>query len=150
VAVPWLRGLVAGLSPQRHGFDPESVHVAFVMHGVALGQVLPRLFWFSPVSFIPPVLHYTETRKKIIFVTGLHNKPQGCGASVRSAEGPFTTKKIRFNIIISMANGAAELSPKQSKFSAGDGWACFEQLQCLYNYEHVDCVCDCRFSKRWP
>jgi hypothetical protein len=27
----------------------------------------------------------------IIFVTGLHKKPQGCGASVASAAGPFTT-----------------------------------------------------------
>jgi hypothetical protein len=29
----------------------------------------------------------------IIFITGLHNKPQGCGASVAAAAGPFTTKK---------------------------------------------------------
>jgi hypothetical protein len=29
----------------------------------------------------------------IIYITGLHNKPQGCGASVASAAGPFTTKK---------------------------------------------------------
>jgi hypothetical protein len=30
----------------------------------------------------------------IIFtITGLHKKPQGCGASVASAAGPFTTKK---------------------------------------------------------
>jgi hypothetical protein len=28
-----------------------------------------------------------------IFITGLHNKPQGCGASIASAAGPFTTKK---------------------------------------------------------
>jgi hypothetical protein len=28
----------------------------------------------------------------VIFITGLHNKPQGCGASVASAAGPFTTK----------------------------------------------------------
>jgi hypothetical protein len=27
----------------------------------------------------------------------LHNKPQGCGASVASVAGPFTTKKILFN-----------------------------------------------------
>jgi hypothetical protein len=26
-----------------------------------------------------------------IFITGLHNKPQGCGASVTSAAGPFST-----------------------------------------------------------
>ena len=49
---------------------------------------------FFPVSFIPPVLHYTEKRKKlIIFITGLHNKPQGCDASVASATGPFTKRK---------------------------------------------------------
>jgi hypothetical protein len=28
----------------------------------------------------------------IIFITGLHNKPQGCGASVASAAGPFRRK----------------------------------------------------------
>jgi hypothetical protein len=30
-----------------------------------------------------------------IFITGLHNKPQGCGASVASAAEPFTTKKVQ-------------------------------------------------------
>jgi hypothetical protein len=30
----------------------------FVVDKVALGQV-----WFSPVNFIPPVLHYSEKRK---------------------------------------------------------------------------------------
>jgi hypothetical protein len=35
-----------------------------------------------------------ETKKKLtIFITGLHNKPQGCGASVASAAGPFRKKK---------------------------------------------------------
>jgi hypothetical protein len=29
----------------------------------------------------------------VIFITGSHKKPQGCGASVASAAGPFTTKK---------------------------------------------------------
>jgi hypothetical protein len=29
----------------------------------------------------------------VIFITGLHKKPQGCGKSVASAAGPFTTKK---------------------------------------------------------
>jgi hypothetical protein len=28
-----------------------------------------------------------------IFIIGVHNKPQRCGASVASAAGPFTTKK---------------------------------------------------------
>jgi hypothetical protein len=29
----------------------------------------------------------------IIFLTGLHKQPQGCGASLASPAGPFTTKK---------------------------------------------------------
>jgi hypothetical protein len=29
----------------------------------------------------------------VIFITGLHKKPQGSGASVASAAGPFSTKK---------------------------------------------------------
>jgi hypothetical protein len=67
--------------------------VGFVVDKVALGQVFPRVPRFYPVSFIPPVLHYTEKRKKklIIFITG-------CCASVASAAGPFTTQK-KFLII---------------------------------------------------
>jgi hypothetical protein len=55
-AVPWLRRLVAGLSP-------GSVHVGFVVDKVALGQVCPRVLPFSPVNFIPPVIHCFEKRK---------------------------------------------------------------------------------------
>jgi hypothetical protein len=57
-AVPWLRRLAAGLPPRRPGFDPGSVHVGFVVDKVALGQVFPQVLGFSPVSFIPLVLHY--------------------------------------------------------------------------------------------
>jgi hypothetical protein len=32
-------------------------------------------------------------KKLTIFITGLDNKPLGCGASVASAAGPFTRKK---------------------------------------------------------
>jgi hypothetical protein len=63
MAVPWLRRLVAGLSPLRPGFDPGSVHVGFVVDKVALGQVFPRALRFSAVNFIPPVIHYMEKRK---------------------------------------------------------------------------------------
>ena len=94
LAVPWLRRSVAGLPPRRPGLDPGSVHVGFVVEKVALGQGFPRVFLFSPVNFIPPVLHYLEKWKKLIiflfiFIIGLHNKPAGCGASVASAAGPF-------------------------------------------------------------
>jgi hypothetical protein len=75
-AVPWFRRLVAGLSPQRPGISPGSLHVGFVVDKLALGQVFPRELWFSSVNFIPPVLHYKEKQKKLtIFITGLHNKP---------------------------------------------------------------------------
>jgi hypothetical protein len=55
-AVPWLRSLVAGLSPRRPGFAPGSFHVGFVVDKVALGQVFLRVLWFSPVNIIPPSL----------------------------------------------------------------------------------------------
>jgi hypothetical protein len=71
-----------------------SVHVGFMVDKLALEQVSLRVLRFSPVSFIPPVLHYKEKRKKLIIsITGLHNKPSGCGASVASAAGPFNKKK---------------------------------------------------------
>jgi hypothetical protein len=58
-AVPRLRLYVAGHSPRKTGFYPRSLHVGFVVGKVALGQVFPpRVLRFSPVSFIPPVLHY--------------------------------------------------------------------------------------------
>jgi hypothetical protein len=74
-SVAWHRRLVAGLSRRRPAFDLASVHMGFLVDKVTLGQVFPRVIWFTPVSFIPPVLHYTEKRKK-------HKKPQGCDASV--------------------------------------------------------------------
>jgi hypothetical protein len=49
-AVPWLRSLVAGLSPQRPGFAPGSIHLGFVMDKVALGKVFLRVLRFSPVN----------------------------------------------------------------------------------------------------
>jgi hypothetical protein len=58
---------------------------------------------FSPsTSVFPCQFHSTDAPllgkgQKIIiiviFITGLHKNPQGCGASVASAAGPFTTKK---------------------------------------------------------
>jgi hypothetical protein len=55
--IPWLRQLVAGLSPQRPGFLIESVYVDFVVDKVALGQVILRIFLFYPVNIIPPWLY---------------------------------------------------------------------------------------------
>ena len=44
-------------------------------------------------------------KRLIIFITGLHNKPQVCGASVVSAAGPFTKKKASLLCILSPRSG---------------------------------------------
>jgi hypothetical protein len=93
-AVPWLSLLVASISPRRPGFNPGSVRVGFVVDKAALGQVFPRVLRFSLVSFILPGSITRKNGKKLtIFITGLHNKSQGCGASVASAAGPSPLKK---------------------------------------------------------
>ena len=48
-AVPWLRQLVAGLSPP--GFDPRSVHVRCVVDRMALGQVFLPVLQFFPCKY---------------------------------------------------------------------------------------------------
>jgi hypothetical protein len=105
------------------------VRSGFVVDKVALGEDFPRVLRFSPVNFIPPVLNYTEKQKKLItFITGLHNKPQGCGASVASAAGPFTTKKILNNLeynITTFATYLASLIMLYCEIKAATiGWSC--------------------------
>jgi hypothetical protein len=56
-AVPWLKRLVTGLSPQRPGFAPGSIHVGFVVDKVALGRFLSEYFGFPCRYIIPPLLH---------------------------------------------------------------------------------------------
>jgi hypothetical protein len=71
--------------------------MGFVVDKVALEQVFSEYFRFTlSISFhrCSTALH-GKTKKRIIISTGLHNKPQGCGASAASAAGPFTTKKNR-------------------------------------------------------
>jgi hypothetical protein len=72
--------------------------VGFVVDKVALGQVFPPRSSVFPCQFHSTGALLLEKGQKIIiiiviFIIGLHNKPQGCGASVASAAGPFTTKK---------------------------------------------------------
>jgi hypothetical protein len=57
MSVPWLRCLVAGLSPFRSTFIPRPVHVGYVVAGVTWQQVFLRVLPSSPVDIIPPVLH---------------------------------------------------------------------------------------------
>jgi hypothetical protein len=54
----------------------------------------PEYFGFPlSISFHRCSITRKKRKKLIIFITGLHNKPQGCGASVASAAGPFTTEQ---------------------------------------------------------
>jgi hypothetical protein len=55
--VPRLRRLLAGLSPQRPGFNQGPVLVRPVVDKVALGQAFLRVIRIFPVSIIPPMLH---------------------------------------------------------------------------------------------
>jgi hypothetical protein len=54
----------------------------------------PEYFGFPlSVSFYRcPITRKNKKKNLIIFITGLHNKPQGLGVSVASAVGPFTKK----------------------------------------------------------
>jgi hypothetical protein len=97
LALPWFRRLVIGLTLRWPVFDAGLVCVGYVVNKVALGQVFPRVLRFSRQFHSTGALLLGKGQKTIIIIvtiiTGLHNKPQGCGASVASAAGPFTTKK---------------------------------------------------------
>jgi len=55
--VPWLRRLVACLSPQKTGFNSGWVHVGFVVDKVALWQVFLPVLRLSSITVIPPIPH---------------------------------------------------------------------------------------------
>jgi hypothetical protein len=56
------------------------------------GRFFPEYFGFPCQYHSTGAPLLGKMKKLIIFITGLHNEPQGCGASVASATGPFTTK----------------------------------------------------------
>ena len=55
--LPWVKRLVAGLSPRRVGFNPSPIHVRFVVGKVALRHVSPRVLWFCTLKIIPVMRH---------------------------------------------------------------------------------------------
>jgi hypothetical protein len=67
--------------------------VGFLADKVALGQVFSPSTSVFPCQFHSTGAPYGMMKKLIIFITGLHKKPQGCGTSVASAAAPFTTKR---------------------------------------------------------
>jgi hypothetical protein len=75
--------------------DPDSFHVGFVVDKVALGKVFPpsTLVFFCQFHSICSPLFGKGQKIIIIIITGLHNKPYGCGALVASVTELFCTKK---------------------------------------------------------
>ena len=60
--VPWLRQLIAELSPRRPRFSPRPVYMGSVVEKLTFGQVFLLVLQFSPVINIPPMLHtHTHT-----------------------------------------------------------------------------------------
>jgi hypothetical protein len=61
-------------------------------------RFLPEYIGFSlSISFQRCSITWKKKKQKklLIFITGLHDTPQGCGASVASAAGTFTRKNPR-------------------------------------------------------
>lgn len=56
-ALPWHRGLVAGLSPWMPGFCPRPIRTRFLLDRVALGQDSVRVLRFVTPSVVPSVRH---------------------------------------------------------------------------------------------
>jgi hypothetical protein len=73
--------------------------VGFVVDKVALGQIFfPEYFGFPlSISFHRCSITRKNEKALIIFITGLHNKPQGSGASVASAAGPSPKESVPIN-----------------------------------------------------
>jgi hypothetical protein len=70
-------------------------------------RFLPEYFGFPlSISFHRYSITW-KNEKKIIFITGLHNKPQGCGASVASAAGPL--KNISRGVETSLSHIFSEI-----------------------------------------
>ena len=77
--MPWLRQLVAGLSPQRLRFNPSLVHLGFGVDKVTLELMFLQALWFSTfpiiLSFINSVviLSVTYTIQSLQLIMSLYD-----------------------------------------------------------------------------
>jgi hypothetical protein len=72
---PWLKRLIAGLSPRRPGFAPGSVRVRFVVDKVALGQVSLQVLRFPlSISFHHCYVHIYHRPMRCATVAHYHTQ----------------------------------------------------------------------------
>ena len=142
MAVPWLRRLVARLSPQSPGF----VHVGFVVDKVALEQVFPRVFVFPlSISFHRCYIRRKKEKKLIIFIAGLHNKPQGlrCVRSIWCGALHHKNKNLWIN---SKELPDCTMSPPWEPQSSH----CVRAAEIVVKWQTVFCSSDCTLSSLCP
>jgi hypothetical protein len=97
-------------------------------------RFLPEYFGFPlSVSFHRCSITRKNEKTVIIFITGLHNKPQGCDASEASAAGPFTKKNTYTQIMVS---SCSLLVWKQMKRC----WCCLWQITNYVFVWDTNCV----------
>jgi hypothetical protein len=84
-----MKGGAMSQAVSRRPFTAEAqvrsrfVHMGFVVDKVALGQVFLQVLQFSPVKFIPPVLHENGKVEK-----SSSSSSQGCTLSLKAAVRP--------------------------------------------------------------
>jgi hypothetical protein len=65
-----------------------------------IGTFFPEYFGFPMSISFHRCSIIRKNEKLVIFITGLHNKPQGCGASVASAAGHFQKKNTEYILVL--------------------------------------------------
>jgi hypothetical protein len=63
-------------------------------------RFFPKYFVFACQFHSTGAPLHGKMKTILIIFTGLNNKPQGCGASVASAAGPFTKKRGDLNYFV--------------------------------------------------
>jgi hypothetical protein len=121
-AVPWLRSLVARLSPQRPGFAPGSVHLGFVVDRVALGQV------FFPSSLVFPCQYHSTVVLHTHISYGVWTicppvaavQRRSLNAQYQSVGGTLWSfnRKSRRNGVVQPSSGVGNLRPSRSLSAA--------------------------------
>jgi hypothetical protein len=85
---PWLRRLVASISPRSPGFAPRSIYVGFMVGKVALGQVFFRVLLFFPASSI------SQSFSTLIYHTGMNDMSLS-GSSSETWSHPINIYKLQ-------------------------------------------------------